>query len=110
VRFLIDENLSPQIIQLLHNSVPGCVHVRTAPGRGSSDHAIWDYAKARGLVLVTRDEDFDRLVTLQGPPPKVIWIALGNCTTAEVVELHQRHLGDIEQFVNNAEAGILALG
>ena len=39
---------------------------------------------------MTKDEDFHRLSVLHGPPPKVIWIRLGNCSTDEVIRLLRR--------------------
>jgi predicted nuclease of predicted toxin-antitoxin system len=41
------------------------------------DRAIWTYAAEHGFLLVTKDEDFQRLSVLLGGPPKVIWIGLG---------------------------------
>jgi len=58
---------------------------------------------------VTKDEDFHRLSVLHGPPPKVIWIRLGNCSTDEVIRLLRRRRGEIERFVAHKEAAFLAL-
>jgi predicted nuclease of predicted toxin-antitoxin system len=51
---------------------------------GATDRVVWARAAREGFVLVTKDEDFHRMSVLLGPPPKVIWIRLGNCSTAEV--------------------------
>jgi predicted nuclease of predicted toxin-antitoxin system len=59
--------------------------------------------------LVSKDEDFHRMSVLFGPPPKVIWVRLGNCSTDDVIRL-LRDSGDaIEAFLQHAEAGFLAL-
>ena len=34
-----------------------------------------------GYTIVTKDADFRQRSFLLGPPPKVIWIGLGNCST-----------------------------
>jgi predicted nuclease of predicted toxin-antitoxin system len=47
---------------------------------------------------------------LFGPPPKVIWLRLGNCSTQDIVDLLRRRRDDIEAFVELEEAGFLALG
>src|SRR2546422_6085470 len=39
------------------------------------------HARDHGLVIVTKDENFHRLSVLLGPPPKVMWVRLGNCST-----------------------------
>jgi len=45
-----------------------------------------------------------------GPPPKVIWLRAGNCTTATVAQLLHRHVADICAFMADAEAAFLPLG
>lgn len=74
------------------------------------DRAIWAYAGANGFVLVTKDEDFQRLSLLEDAPPKVVWIALGNCSTADVERLLRSRHRDVVQFVEHSEATFLALG
>ena len=61
-------------------------------------------------MLVTKDEDFPRLSVLRGPPPKVIWIRLGNCATADVVRLLRVRAEQIARFVEHEDAAFLALG
>ena len=74
------------------------------------DRAIWSYAGANGFVVVTKDEDFHRLSVLLGPPPKVVWIGLGNCSTVDVAHLLRVRHAEIVQFVEHPEAAFLALG
>ncbi len=65
---------------------------------------------AEGFVLVTKDEDFHRLSVLLGPPPKVIWIRLGNCATADMARLLRFRIDQVRAFAEQAEAAFLALG
>jgi hypothetical protein len=53
---------------------PGSVHLADVGLAATRDTAIWTYAATNGFVLVTKDEDFQRLSLLQGAPPKVVWI------------------------------------
>jgi predicted nuclease of predicted toxin-antitoxin system len=46
---------------------------------------------------------------LQGAPPKVIWVRLGNCRTADVEVLLRARHGDIEAFVVDEQAALLVL-
>lgn len=73
------------------------------------DTVIWAYAAANGFVLVTKDEDFQRLSLLQGAPPKVIWIGLGNCSTAEIEQLLRSRREEIVLFLEHPEATFLAM-
>ncbi len=71
---------------------------------------MWAHAGAHGFVLVTKDEDFHRLSVLRGPPPKVIWVRLGNCATADVARLLRRRREEVAAFVVHGDAAFLALG
>jgi predicted nuclease of predicted toxin-antitoxin system len=82
----------------------GDVHLAPAP-----DRAIWAHARDHGLVIVSKDEEFHRLSVLHGPPPKVIWIRLGNCSTNDVIQLLRTRRDEIEAFVRHEEAAFLAL-
>jgi predicted nuclease of predicted toxin-antitoxin system len=110
VRLLFDEQLSEDLLGLLRDVFPGSLHVRDLGAGGAADLAVWQLAQERDCILVTKDEDFHRLSVMQGAPPKVIWLRLGNCTTDEVAELLRRHAIDIGQFDGQAEITVLELG
>lgn len=39
---------------------------------------------AEGFAIVTKDDDFRQRSFLRGSPPKIIWVRMGNCATADV--------------------------
>ncbi len=49
------------------------------------DEAIWEYAKANNLTIITKDTDFQDKILFQSPPPKVIWVRLGNMRLREFI-------------------------
>jgi len=110
VKLLFDENLSARLTALLAEAYPGSAHVGSLGLAGARDRALWARAAADGYVLVTKDEDFHRLSVLLGPPPKVVWVRLGNCSTADVARLLLARREQLEQFVAHEEAAFLALG
>jgi predicted nuclease of predicted toxin-antitoxin system len=57
----------------------------------------------------TRDEDFERLSTLHGAPPKVIWLAIHNPTSAEIVAVIEAAHDRITRFVADATSAMLVL-
>jgi predicted nuclease of predicted toxin-antitoxin system len=71
---------------------------------------VWEHAAAHDFILVTKDEDFHRLAVLRGFPPKVVWVRLGNCTTADIVQLLRASIEQIVAFAADPEAAFLALG
>lgn len=110
VRVFFDENRARRLVQALVDAFPGSVHVEDVLGRGATDESIWTHALEAGFVIVTKDEDFQRLSVLRGAPPKVVWIRLGNCSTSQVADLLRRNRELVERFLEHEEATFLALG
>jgi len=46
------------------------MHVRDVGLERADDQAIWDYAKAHGLTIITKDSDLHQLSFLYGHPPE----------------------------------------
>jgi len=106
---LLDENLSESVLPALADLYPDSLHVRLLGAGGTSYESVWRLAKERGCILVTRDEDFLRLSIVRGAPPKVVWLALGNCSNQEVIHLMRAHRQAIEEFAVHEQATILTL-
>lgn len=110
MKLLFDEQLSRRLPGLLADVFPGSSDVLTTGLGGAPDAVIWEHAKSGGFVLVTKDEDFQRLSVLHGPPPKVIWLRVGNGGTADVARLLRFRVEQLRAFVDDPEAAFLALG
>jgi predicted nuclease of predicted toxin-antitoxin system len=106
---LFDENLSHKLPAKLADVYPGSAHVRQVGLLGAGDERIWDYAVRNGLVIVSKDDDFRQRSFLRGAPPKVVWLAVGNATTSDVVAVLRAGSAAIERFVADAEASLLVL-
>lgn len=91
-------------------SYPDSAHLETLQLMGAPDQTVWQRAAAEGYVLVTKDEDFHRMSVVYGPPPKVIWIRLGNCSTADVARLLESEIERLRVFVDDPETSFLSLG
>ena len=110
MRLLFDQNLSPRLPARLADLFPSSEHV-DAVGLGSSaDNLVWDYALQNGLAIVTKDEDYGQMSVMRGCPPKVLWLLIGNCTTADIEALLRMRLADILAFEQDVSVGVLALG
>jgi predicted nuclease of predicted toxin-antitoxin system len=70
MKLLFDQNLSPSLPRLLTDIYAESVHVRTVGLRDASDFDIWQYAKAEGYAIVSKDSDFQQRSLLSGGPPK----------------------------------------
>ena len=109
MRLLLDENLSESVLPALADLYPDSLHVRLLDAGGASNEKVWQLAKEHGCILVTRDEDFLRLSIVRSAPPKVVWLALGNCSNQEVIHLMRVHRQAIEEFAAHKLATFLTL-
>ena len=110
MRLLFDEQLSEELVTTLRDLFPNSLHVRLLDRSGAPDPIIWQLAREHGCLLVTKDEDFHRLSVLRGAPPKVVWLRIGNCTTADVARLLRDHVEELRVFEAQAEVTFLELG
>lgn len=86
------------------DAFPGSVHVVDLGLGEAPDESVWDYAGAHGLVIVSKDDDFRQRALLLGPPPKVVIVALGNCTTDEVEQTLRAHQSTLLRFAEEDES------
>lgn len=90
--------------------MPDCLHVsRAGLSMPTADRLIWEYAKEHHFVIVTFDEDFERLSNLYGFPPKVVVLRLGNTSTQTIFEALVLKIADIEQFYLSDTYGLLEI-
>lgn len=109
MKLLFDENLSPSLVVALSSIFQESIHVRDVGLKSSSDRKVWDYAGEKGYAIVTKDADFRQRSFVFGAPPKVIWVALGNCSTAQIAELLRKRSSEIERFGLSEEEAFLKL-
>lgn len=110
MKLLLDQPLSWKLVVALQQSYPGTAHVSEHGLQRASDDEVWRWAKGRGIVLVTKDEDFQVLSFARGHPPKVVLLKVGNGPSAEVLGVLLKARQVIEVFVADAASSLLALG
>jgi predicted nuclease of predicted toxin-antitoxin system len=96
---LFDQNPSRKLVGLLATEYPGSEHIARAGDLGADDLTIWRHAAGQGLMVVSKDSDFRHLALLHGPPPKVIWLRVGNGPTTAVATLLRARVADVQAFV-----------
>jgi predicted nuclease of predicted toxin-antitoxin system len=109
VKLLFDENLSPRLVATLASEFPESAHIETLGMRGETDAYIWNYARDSGFVIISKDNDFRQRAFLHGPPPKIIWLSIGNAGTVMIAGLLQRNKTRILNFFEERDAGLLVL-
>lgn len=109
MKLLLDQNLSHYLIRGLSDLFPGSVHVRDVALAEADDLSVWEYCKVNGFVVVSKDSDFHQLAFVLGPPPKAIWLRIGNCTTAEIEAVLRESHDAISAFLRNPVEAFLVL-
>jgi predicted nuclease of predicted toxin-antitoxin system len=109
VKLLFDQNVSPWLCQALEDLFPSSAHVRELGLREAADVTIWDYAASHGFAIVTKDADFRQRSFVEGHPPKIVWVRLGNCSTKAIEALLRHRASEINEFLADEEKSFLGL-
>lgn len=109
MKLLFDENLSPKLPRLLTTQFPGSLHLRDCGLKGATDEEIWEYARANGFVVVSKDSDFYQRSLFYGSPPKFVWLRIGNCTRDDLVALLTIHEQEILALDSDPFESVLVL-
>ena len=98
MKLLADENLPPKLVHDLAHLFPDSAHVNSIGLSGTSDAAIWQYAKTHGFTFLTKDKDFASLSIVWDAPPKVILLQTGNCSTADLIAMLCKNAIRLSEF------------
>ncbi len=109
MKLLVDANLSYRLVGALRDLYPDIQHVRLLGLANADDSEIWNYATNYGSTIVSKDADFRQRSFLLGAPPKVIWVALGNCSTSRIESLLRQREAEIRRFEGDPEEALLVL-
>ena len=93
----------------LDRDYPGSKHVRDVGLQGSEDGQVWDHARREGFTIVSKDTDFRERSYVEGFPPKIVWLDVGNAGTGAIARLLRTERQRIERFETVDEASLLIL-
>ena len=84
-----------------------CVHVQDVGLDRADDRVIWQYVKEHDMTIVTKDEHFQALANRQRSiPPQVVWVRLGNCRKAVLLDAFSRMLPQLRGLLEAGDAVI----
>ncbi len=109
MKLLLDENLSRRLVPFLQQDYPGSTQVALVGLEAQPDMAIWEFARAHGYVIVTRDADFLELSQFKGQPPQVIWLRTANLSRAATLSILVNNQSRIEAALFERDEACLEL-
>ena len=110
MKFLLDDNLSWRLIKKLSKHFPELIHASAINlSQPATDIAIWNFAKKNNFTIITKDDDFEKLVLLKKAPPKVIYLKTYNLDTKSLAQLLIDNKNKINFFCNSEENEILEI-
>jgi len=101
VKILFDQNISFRLLKRIANNYPEAKQIRKLGLENSTDLQIWKYAKKNGYSIVSFDGDFFDLVNVNGHPPKVIWLRMGNTSIESIAKLFNNKVELIRDFLED---------
>jgi predicted nuclease of predicted toxin-antitoxin system len=110
MKLLLDENLSRRLVPFLQAYFPGTSQVALECLERVSDLDVWRYANDHDFVIVSKDSDFYELSLLNGAPPKVIWLQVGNVSKGTVMQLLLDNRETILRLLANPDTACVELG
>jgi predicted nuclease of predicted toxin-antitoxin system len=109
IKLLFDQNISFRILYHLPDIFLSSQQVRTVGLDNATDLTIWKYARDNGFTIVTFDADFYDISLINGHPPKIVWLQIGNSATAEIAECIFTNQLNISAFINEPEQSCLKI-
>jgi predicted nuclease of predicted toxin-antitoxin system len=109
MRLLFDHHLSRKLVHRLADVCTAASHVVFHGLDTADDIVIWQFARDNDYTIVTKDSDFNDVITLRGAPPKVVWLRIGNSTTRRVEQILRAHVSVIASFVAQSPDSILEI-
>ncbi len=86
MKFLVDNQLPVALSAYIRKKGMDCEHVVDVGLAEASDAELCRYATANERIIVSKDEDFLYLASRPKVNFQFIWVRLGNCRTAALIE------------------------
>lgn len=102
----VDAQLSPFIAKWIVDNFPDITakSLRSLNLNAANDYDIFRLARKAEAVIMSKDDDFLKLIEIHGAPPKLIWITCGNTSNARLCEILKVSLRQAIDLLNNHES------
>ena len=109
MKLLFDQNLSRFLVERVGDEFKGSLHVIHLGLEQATDCEIWEWAGEHDFTIVSKDSDFRDLAASSVPPPKAIWLRVGNASTEQIEQLLYANSGRILEFEHEERDSLLII-
>ena len=109
MKLLLDENLSRRLVPALQARFPGSSQVALLGLERSTDAQLCDHAAQHDFTIVSKDDDFHRLVAARGYRPHLIHLALGNGSNDSVLAALLNGADRLELAFDDPTTGVVVI-
>lgn len=109
MKLLLDQSLAQRVAPAVIDLFPGAAHVRDVGLARAEDADVWLHARDHARVIVSKAADFSQRAALWGAPPKVVWLAGPNRSTAELIDILRAAAASLRAFDADPERALLVL-
>jgi predicted nuclease of predicted toxin-antitoxin system len=110
VKILLDANISWRLAKKFEAIFEECVHVNfIGLPLPPSDLLIFNFALKNNFTIISNDSDFEKIIEINGYPPKAIILKMGNQNKTQIEKIIIENVTKITDFINNPELGILEI-
>ncbi|MBK8498649.1 MAG: DUF5615 family PIN-like protein [Flavobacteriales bacterium] len=89
----LDAQLSPVLANWIRSEFNvKCFSIRDIGNATMYDETLFSKAKGVADVIITKDVDLVNIVKRLGPPPGIIWLRMGNTSTAHLKQAFAERL------------------
>ena len=104
MKIWVDAQLPPTLADWLTNNFGlEADALRDLALRDAQDIEIFEAARAKNAVIMTKDSDFIDLVCRLGTPPQILWLTCGNVTNRNLRQLLTATLPDALERLRQGE-------
>ncbi len=105
MKLWIDAQISPAIATWINQTFNDteAEHVREVGLQQAEDKDIFAKAQKDRIVIMSKDDDFIRLIGQYGTPPQLIWVTCGNTSNKKLKEILSKTLPQVQELIKSGE-------
>ncbi len=103
MRFLIDAQLSPALVNYLRSKGHEAEHVADVLGATAKDIKVVERAQALGAIIVSKDSDFVGLLEGMASAPPLLRVRVGNSTNRGLIQRLDLNWSQVEGELLNSK-------